>query len=149
MKRPDWDTYFINMALSVASRSTCDRKSVGALFVRDRTVLSTGYNGSMRGLPHCDEVGHLMEEGHCTRVIHAEQNAIVQAARHGTRIEGSALYVTASPCWTCFKLVVNVGVRRIIYREFYRDERIFGAAKELGIELLHLPAPVEQEGETK
>src|SRR4051812_784449 len=137
--RADWDSYFMQIAQVVASRATCDRKHVGALLVRDRVILSTGYNGSIRGMAHCDEVGHLMEDGHCVRTIHAEQNALVQAAMHGTRIEASDLYVTASPCWICFKLVANAGVRRIVYGEFYRDEKVFSAAKDLGIELLHLP----------
>lgn len=137
--RPSWDSYFMSLARTVSTRSTCSRKHVGALLVRDRVILSTGYNGSIRGMPHCDEVGHLMEEGHCVRTIHAEQNAIVQAATHGVRIEGADLYVTASPCWICFKLVANAGVKRMVYGEFYRDEKIFSVANELEIELLHLP----------
>ena len=136
-KRPSWDHYFMSLAHTVATRATCDRKHVGALLVRDRVILSTGYNGSVRGMKHCEEVGHLMEDGHCIRTIHAEQNAIAQAAMHGTRIEGADLYVTASPCWICFKLVANVGVKRIVYGEFYRDEKIFNAAQELAIELVH------------
>jgi dCMP deaminase len=140
MERPSWDSYFMSLALTVATRATCSRKHVGALLVRDRVILSTGYNGSIRGTPHCDEIGHLMEDGHCVRTIHAEQNAIAQAAKHGVCIEGSDLYVTASPCWSCFKLTANVGVKRIVYGEFYRDERIFAMADMLGIELLHLHA---------
>lgn len=136
--RPSWDAYFMSLARTIATRSTCDRKLVGALLERDRVILSTGYNGSVRGLPHCDEVGHLMENNHCVRTVHAEQNAIVQAAMHGTQIEGASLYTTASPCWICFKMVANAGVRRIVYGEFYRDEKIFSAARELGIELVHM-----------
>ncbi len=142
MSRVPWDEYFMNIAREVATRSTCDRKHVGAVLVRDRTILSTGYNGSIRGMPHCDEVGHQMEDGHCTRTIHAEVNAIVQAARHGIRLEGADIYVTASPCWNCFKLLANAGVRRIVYGEFYRDERIFEVAEALGIVLCHRePSP--------
>lgn len=137
MKRPTWDAYFMSLATTVATRATCDRKQVGALLVRDRVILSTGYNGSIRGTKHCDEVGHLMVGGHCVRTIHAEQNAVAQAAKHGVRIEGADLYVTASPCWLCFKLIANVGVQRIVYGEFYRDENIFAAAEELGISLIH------------
>ncbi len=140
MSRVSWDRYFMNIAREVATRSTCDRKHVGAVIVRDKTILSTGYNGSIRGLPHCDEAGHLMEDGHCVRTIHAEVNAIVQAARHGVRIEGAGIYVTASPCWSCFKLLANAGIERIVYGEFYRDERIFEVARTLGIDLLHLDA---------
>ena len=109
-ERTSWDEYFMEIARQVASRATCDRKHVGALLVRDRIILSTGYNGSIRGMPHCDEVGHLMENGHCVATVHAEANAVLQAARTGVRIEGSALYTTASPCWPCFKLVANAGI---------------------------------------
>ncbi len=133
--RQSWDEYFMNIALQVATRSTCDRKHVGAVIVRDRSILSTGYNGSIRGLPHCDEVGHLMEDGHCVRTVHAEANAIVQAARNGVRIDGADIYVTASPCWSCFRLIANAGIRRIGFGEFYRDERIFHFAESLEIAL--------------
>jgi dCMP deaminase len=133
--RASWDEYFMNLARVVASRATCDRKRVGAVLVRDRTVLSTGYNGSLRGLPHCDEVGHLMENGHCVATVHAEANAIVQAARNGVRIDGATIYTTASPCWPCFKLIANAGCVRIVFGEFYRDERIFEYAKRIGIDL--------------
>lgn len=136
--RSSWDEYFLNIADVVASRSTCDRKNVGAVLVRDKTILSTGYNGSIRGMPHCDEIGHWMENGHCIATIHAEQNAIVQAARNGVTIDRATLYVTASPCWSCFKTVANAGVVRIVYREFYRDERIFEVAQRIGIELVPL-----------
>jgi dCMP deaminase len=137
-QRVSWDQYFMNIAREVATRSTCERKHVGAVIVRDKVILSTGYNGSIRGMPHCDEVGHLMEDGHCVRTIHAEANAVTQAATHGTRIEGGAIYVTASPCWSCFKMIANAGLRRVVFGEFYRDERIFTVAVELGMELVHL-----------
>jgi dCMP deaminase len=139
MSRPSWDEYFMEIAVEVSTRATCDRKHVGAVLVRDRVILSTGYNGSIHGLPHCDEVGHMMEEGHCVATIHAELNAIIQAARHGTRIEGAEVYVTASPCWSCFKALANAGVKRIVYGEFYRDPRSLQVAKELGIEMVHQP----------
>ncbi len=138
MGRVSWERYFMNLAVQAATRSTCPRKHVGAVIVRDKTVLSTGYNGSLRGAPHCDEVGCLMENGHCIRTVHAEANAIIQAARHGIRLEGAEIYVTASPCFNCFKLIVNAGIRKIYYGEFYRDERVLAFAEELGIELVHL-----------
>jgi len=128
----------MNIAREVATRATCDRKHVGALIVRDKCILATGYNGSIRGLEHCDNAGHMMDDGHCVRTIHAEANAIIQAARHGTSIEGASIYVTASPCWNCFKMVANAGIRRIVFGEFYRDERIFKNAKRLEIELVDL-----------
>ncbi len=137
--RASWDEYFMSIAQVVASRSTCQRKYVGAVIVRNRTILSTGYNGSIRGLPHCTDVGHMMEGGHCVATIHAEVNAIIQAARNGVMIEGGSLYVTASPCWNCFKQAANAGIVRICYAEFYRDERIFSVAETLRIELVHLP----------
>ena len=136
--RVGWDAYFMNIARQAATRSTCDRKFVGAVIVRDRTILSTGYNGSIRGMPHCDEVGHDLENDHCVATIHAEANAIIQAAKNGVNISGSEIYTTASPCWSCFKLIANSGAKRIVFGEFYRDERIFDHAKRLGIELVEL-----------
>lgn len=134
-KRSNIDIYFMNIARQVATRATCGRKHIGALIVRDKMILSTGYNGSIRGLPHCDDVGHLMENGHCIRTTHAEANAIVQAARNGVGIEGATIYITASPCWNCFKLIANAGIVGIKYGEFYRDKRIMSAAREMGMVL--------------
>lgn len=131
--RVDWHQYFMNIAAEVATRSTCDRKHVGAVIVRDKTILSTGYNGSVRGLPHCDDAGHMMEDNHCVATIHAEANAIIQAAKNGVRVDGADIYITASPCWNCFKIVANAGIKNIYYGEFYRDDRIFDAAKRLGM----------------
>lgn len=136
--RTDWDSYFMEIAKVVSSRATCDRKHVGAVLVRDRIILSTGYNGSIRGLPHCSEVGHMMEDGHCVATIHAEANAVIQAARTGVGIDGATIYTTASPCWPCFKLTANAGVRRIVFGEFYRDDRIFEMAMTLNLELCGL-----------
>jgi dCMP deaminase len=139
MTRASWDEYFMNIARVVASRATCNRKHVGAVIVRDKTILSTGYNGSIRGMPHCSEVGCMMEDGHCVATIHAEANAVLQAAKNGVGIDASTVYVTASPCWSCFKTITNAGIRRIVYGEFYRDERIFDVATRIGVELVHLP----------
>ena len=138
--RVDWHTYFMNIAQQVATRSTCDRKHVGAVIVREKTILSTGYNGSIRGLPHCDDVGHMMDSGHCVATVHAEANAIIQAAKNGVRIDEAELYTTASPCWSCFKLIANAGIRGVYFGEFYRDERSIRVAKDLGIELVDLSA---------
>ena len=139
--RADWDQYFMSIAQVVATRSTCPRKYVGAVIVGGRTILSTGYNGSIRGMPHCSDVGHMMEDNHCVATIHAESNAIIQAARNGVVIEGSTVYVTASPCWNCFKQIANAGVLRICYGEFYRDQRIFDVAAQIKLELQHVPLP--------
>jgi len=146
-ERSSWDDYFMGIARQVASRATCDRKHVGALLVRDRTILSTGYNGSIRGLPHCDEVGHMMENGHCVATVHAEANAIIQAAKNGVRIDGATMYTSASPCWSCFKLIANAGCVRIVYGEFYRDPRLFQFAAQLGIELVGPGAAPAASGE--
>ena len=139
--RASWDEYFMSIAQVVATRSTCPRKYVGAVVVRNRIILSTGYNGSIRGMPHCSDVGHMMEDGHCVATIHAEANAIIQAARNGVNIDGATNYVTASPCWNCFKQLANAGIKRICYGEFYRDNRIFEIAGKIGIELAHVPLP--------
>lgn len=133
--RASWDEYFMNIAVQAATRATCDRKHVGAVIVRDKAILSTGYNGSIRGLPHCDDAGHMMENDHCVATVHAEANAIIQAAKNGTAIDGADIYVTASPCWNCFKLIANSGIKRIVFLEFYRDERIMSVAKQVGIVL--------------
>jgi dCMP deaminase len=140
IERVTWNEYFMAIAEQVASRSTCDRKHIGAVIVRDKTILSTGYNGSLRGSPHCDEVGHDIENGHCVRTVHAEANAVAQAAKNGVAIEGAEIYVTASPCLTCFKLVANSGIRTVYYKEFYRDDRITNYAREAGIRLVYMGA---------
>ena len=142
-QRSSWDQYFMQIARQVATRATCDRKHVGAVLVRDRTILSTGYNGSIRGLPHCDDAGHMMENGHCVATVHAEANAIIQAAKNGVRIDGATIYTSASPCWSCFKLIANSGCVRIVLGVFYRDPRIFEYSAKLGIELVALAEGAE------
>jgi dCMP deaminase len=137
--RVDWNEYFMNIAREVATRSTCDRKHIGAVIVREKTLLSTGYNGSIKGMPHCDDAGHMMEDGHCVATIHAEANAVIQAAKNGVRIDGGEIYITASPCWNCFKMLANAGIKTIHFAEFYRDKRIFDVAKRLKIKLHEIP----------
>ena len=144
MPRATWEEYFMNIAKQVASRSTCDRKHVGAVIVKDKMILSPGYNGSIRGMPHCDEVGHMMENEHCVATIHAESNAVLQAAKNGVMIDKAEVYITASPCWPCFKMLANAGIKKIYYGEFYRDERIFDIAKKIGIELVHIKVDQSQ-----
>lgn len=136
--RKTWPTYFLDIAAVVATRATCDRKSVGAVIVRDNRILSTGYNGSIPGAPHCDDVGHMMENDHCVRVVHAEANAINQAARYGVAVDGATIYTTASPCWPCFQKIVSAGLKKIVFGELYRDERIKQFAAESGIELIDM-----------
>jgi len=139
--RVTWNDYFMAIAEQVATRSTCDRKHIGAVIVRDKTILSTGYNGSLRGAPHCDEAGHDMDNDHCVRTVHAEANAVAQAAKNGVAIDGADLYVTASPCLTCFKLVANCGVKAVYFKEFYRDQRITEYANQAGIRLVFMGTP--------
>lgn len=128
--RPSWDEYFLRVADVVSGRSTCLRRHVGAILVLERYILATGYNGPPSGVPHCEDVGCLREQmqvpsgqrHELCRGLHAEMNAILQAARHGTRIEGATLYATHHPCSLCAKMLINAGVRRIVIREDYPDE---------------------------
>jgi len=142
LRRPSWDEYFMNIARAVASRSTCSRRSVGALVVKDKRILATGYNGAPAGLRHCDHAdGGDMRDGRCARSTHAEQNAIVQAAKHGTPIDGSTVYCTDQPCLTCAKLLVNAGVRRVVFEGDYPDELAVRILAEANVELhQHQPA---------
>jgi len=135
-RRPSWDEYFMNIARAVASRSTCSRRSVGALVVKDKRILATGYNGAPAGLRHCDHTGDAdMRDGHCARSTHAEQNAIVQAAKYGTPIDGATVYCTDQPCLTCAKLLVNAGVRRVVFEGRYPDELAVTILAEANVEL--------------
>lgn len=127
--RPSWDEYFINLADTVASRATCDRGRSGCVIVKDKQILVSGYVGSPRGLVHCDEVGHLMkqvthEDGkvtqHCMRTVHAEQNAITQAAKRGIALDGSTLYCRMTPCRTCAMLIINCGIVRVVCEKKYQ-----------------------------
>jgi dCMP deaminase len=137
-KRPSWNKYFMNIAHEVAQRSTCERAQVGAVIVRDKRILTTGYNGSPRGLPHCSEVGCLMDNGHCVRTLHAEQNAIIQAALHGVITEGAIIYVTHQPCFICAKTIINAGISEIVYGKEYRDDRSLDFLNQAGVEITAL-----------
>lgn len=135
-QRPTWDEYFMTMARDViAQRATCNRRQVGAVIVRNKRILTTGYNGSPPGMPHCTEVGCWMVDGHCIRTIHAEQNAIVQAALHGVSTEGASIYVSAAPCVTCAKLIIAAGICRVIYADKYTDSLGEQMLQEKGLEL--------------
>ena len=132
--RPTWDNYFMKIAVTVAERSTCDRAHVGAVLVKDKRILTSGFNGSPAGLPHCDDAGHLLVEGHCVRTIHAEVNAVIQAALHGVSTNGSTCYVTHFPCLNCTKTLINAGIIRIVYLNDYRvDEIAMDFIKDTGI----------------
>lgn len=120
--RPGWDQYFMELADVVARRSTCTRRQVGAVIVRDKRILATGYNGSPPGFPHCIDEGCLLVDGHCVRTIHAEMNAVVQAALHGVSLRDAWLYCTSFPCLGCAKVLIGGGIRRVVYRDPYPDE---------------------------
>ena len=107
----------------VASRSTCDRLHVGAVITKEKNIIATGYNGSPSGMPHCDDVGHEMEGGHCVRTIHAEQNALIQAAKHGHSTKGTSLYITHSPCYTCAKLIITAGIQNVYFKNLFRESK--------------------------
>jgi dCMP deaminase len=135
--RPDWDSYFMKIAAAVSERSTCDRAMVGCVLVRDKRILTTGFNGSPSGQEHCDEIGHLMVDGHCIRTIHAETNAIIQAALHGVSTREAFCYVTHLPCINCTKALINAGITRIVYGEAYRaDENALAFLQAAEIELI-------------
>jgi len=137
-KRPTWNEYFMNIAHEVAKRSTCERAQVGAVIVRDKRILTTGYNGSPRGLSHCSDVGCLMDNGHCVRTLHAEQNAIIQAALHGVITEGAIIYVTHQPCFICAKTIINAGISEIVYDKEYKDDRSIDFLNQAGVEITAL-----------
>lgn len=134
--RPSWDQYFMSITAQVATRSTCDRAQVGAVIVKERRILTTGYNGSPAGLPHCDDIGHLMVDGHCVRTLHAEQNAILQAALHGVSVQGGTVYVTHQPCLTCAKMIINAGLLRVVYAGDYPDENARAFLSQAGVALI-------------
>ncbi len=120
--RPGIDEYFIEIAKVVAKRATCPRLNVGAVLVRDKMIISTGYNGSAKGLPHCIDEGCKMYKGHCVRAVHAEANAVAQAAYNGVETHDSTLYITHFPCQACLKILINSGVTRIVYAERYEHK---------------------------
>lgn len=142
--RPDWDQYFMEMAEIAKTRSTCCRRKVGAVIVKNKRILSTGYNGAPSGTPHCLDIGCMREKlkipsgqrHELCRGLHAEQNAIIQAAYHGVCIEGSTLYATLQPCILCAKMAINAGIKKIVFKGSYPDELSMEMLKEAGIKLI-------------
>ena len=120
-KRPDWDEYFLKLAMLASERATCPRMHCGCVLVKDKRVVSTGYNGSIPGDEHCEEVGCLVVDNHCVRTVHAEMNAIVQAAKRGHAIDGATAYVTNMPCTSCAKALITAGIRRVVVFSDYHD----------------------------
>lgn len=150
MERPSWDQYFITITRQVAERSTCLRAKVGAVIVRDRSILATGYNGSPAGLPHCLDAGCLIYESrtpdgeieqNCYRTIHAEINAITQAARNGSAIQDAVIYVTHTPCIHCMKVLINTGIRTVYYDRPYKLNTIAELLSYAKIQLVRLVPP--------
>jgi len=149
--RPSWDEYFFELARVVATRSTCLRRQVGAVIVRGRRILATGYNGAPSGLPHCEEVGCLRdrlgipsgERQELCRGLHAEQNAIIQGALYGVSLQGSVVYCTTQPCVTCAKMLINAGVERVVYQGDYPDELSRELFDQAGVELEKRESRVE------
>jgi dCMP deaminase len=143
MLRPSWEEYFMDITFLVAKRATCRRRQVGAILVKDKRVLSTGYNGAPMGLAHCLDIGCLREQNNIPsgerhelcRGLHAEQNAIIQAAYHGVSVKDSILFCTNLPCIICLKMIINAGIKRIVYQNGYADELSYDMIKESGIEL--------------
>ena len=147
MNRPSWDEYFMQMAELTAKRSTCLRRKVGAIIVKDKHIIATGYNGAPKGLPHCDDLGGCYREKlgvpsgqrhELCRALHAEQNAIIQAATLGQSIEGGTIYVTHQPCVICAKMIINAGIKKIYIKESYPDKMAEDIIKESGIEVVML-----------
>jgi len=142
--RPSWDEYFLSIARLVATRSTCLRRKVGAVAVKNKQVLATGYNGAPSGITHCDQVGCLRDEFNVPsgqrhelcRALHAEQNAFLQAARHGANLNGATLYITTQPCSICAKMIINVGIKKIVIEGAYPDEFALQFLNEAGIEMV-------------
>lgn len=142
-KRPSWDQYFLNLVEMVGTRSTCDRGKSGCVITKEKRILATGYIGSPVGTAHCDDVGHEMhtvihedghESRHCIRTAHAEQNAIVSAARFGVALDGATLYCHMTPCYTCAKMIINAGIKRVVvYVDYHAGERSKKIFKEAGI----------------
>ena len=153
-RRPTWDEYFMEVCRAIAKRATCDRGRSGCVIARDNQLLVTGYVGAPRGLPHCDDVGHQFkkiqhEDGsvsqHCVRTVHAEQNAICQAAKRGISIDGATLYCKMTPCRTCTMLIINCGIKRVIAEKRYHDSAdSIELFKQAGVILEHLSDTVEK-----
>jgi dCMP deaminase len=147
MPRPSWDEYFMSITEMVATRSTCLRGHVGAILVKDKRILATGYNGAPAGLKHCEEIGCLRADAsvpsgmrhELCRGLHAEQNAIIQAACYGIPISGSTLYCTNKPCIICSKMIINAGIRTVLYKEGYDDPLADKMLVEAGVQIVRFP----------
>ncbi len=140
-RRPSWDEYFLKLAMLASERSTCPRMHCGCVFVKDKFVLATGYNGSLPGLPHCDEVGCLVVDNHCVRTNHAEINALTQAAIHGVNIKGATAYITNMSCTTCAKALIAAGIVRVVVFSDFHDTLATQFYTDSGVEISKLDMP--------
>ncbi len=143
-KRPLWDEYFLKLAMLASERSTCPRMHVGCVLVKDKFVLATGYNGSLPGLPHCEDVGCLIVDNHCVRTNHAEINALTQAATHGVNLKGSTAYITNMSCTTCAKALIATGIRRVVVFSEYHDTLATKFYIDSGVEIVKLKVPEKE-----
>ena len=143
--RLSWQDYFMANAELISKRSTCDRAFVGAVLVKDKRIIATGYNGGVSETDNCNEVGHYMEDGHCIRTVHAEMNALIQCAKEGISTKNTEIYVTHFPCLNCTKQLLQVGCKRVVYINQYRmDDYAQYLYQEKGTELTHLPLETVQ-----
>lgn len=140
-KRPSWDEYFLKLAMLASERATCPRMHCGCVLVKDRFVLATGYNGSLPGQPHCEDVGCLIVDNHCVRTNHAEMNALIQAARHGVNTDGATAYITNMSCTTCAKALIAAGIKRVVVFSDFHDTLATQFYKDSGVEIVKLPMP--------
>lgn len=139
--RPTWDEYFMKLAMLASERATCPRMHCGCVLVKDRFVLSTGYNGALPGMEHCEDVGCLIVDNHCVRTNHAEMNAICQATRHGVNLIGATAYVTNMPCTNCAKMLISVGIVRVVVFSDYHSTLAEHFFAEANVELHRIPMP--------
>lgn len=140
-KRPSWDEYFLKLAMLASERATCPRMHCGCVLVKDRFVLATGYNGSLPGQPHCEDVGCLIVDNHCVRTNHAEMNALIQAARHGVNTTGATAYITNMSCTTCAKALIAAGIKRVVVFSDFHDTLATQFYTDAGVEIVKLPMP--------
>jgi len=140
-KRPDWDQYFLKLAMLASERATCPRMHCGCVLAKSKNVITTGYNGSIPGDDHCEDIGCLIVDNHCLRTVHAEMNALVQAAKRGHAVEGATAYVTNMPCTTCAKALITAGVKRVVIFSDYHDTLAteFFAKAEVKIDKISMP----------
>lgn len=139
--RPSWDEYFLKLAMLASERATCPRMHVGCVLVKDKFVLATGYNGSLPGQPHCDEVGCLIVDNHCVRTNHAEINALVQATTHGVNVKGTTAYITNMSCTNCAKALIAAGIKRVVVFSDYHDTLATKFYKDADVEIIKMKIP--------